>query len=116
MRVTKDIWWAREDSNLQPTDYESAALTIELRARKDSFSIQQTFFHHLDPFFLPKNMEKIIMARHPPFFTLKISRPRLEKLSSPEKETIASGGYPKMKGLLFLDTQNCSLGNGAKKE
>ena len=24
--------WARQGSNLQPTDYESAALTIELRA------------------------------------------------------------------------------------
>jgi hypothetical protein len=26
-------WWAREDSNLQPSDYEPHALTIELRAR-----------------------------------------------------------------------------------
>jgi hypothetical protein len=25
--------WARQDSNLSPTDYESAALTAELRAR-----------------------------------------------------------------------------------
>ena|SRR5438132_13704418 len=25
-------WWARQDSNLGPTDYESAALTAELRA------------------------------------------------------------------------------------
>ena len=25
-------WWARQDLNLQPTDYESAALTIELQA------------------------------------------------------------------------------------
>jgi hypothetical protein len=25
--------WARQDSNLGPTDYESAALTAELRAR-----------------------------------------------------------------------------------
>ncbi len=25
-------WWALQESNLQPTDYESAALTIELRA------------------------------------------------------------------------------------
>ncbi len=23
-------WWAHQDSNLEPTDYESAALTIEL--------------------------------------------------------------------------------------
>ena len=31
-----NIWecrWARQDSNLGPTDYESAALTTELRAR-----------------------------------------------------------------------------------
>src|SRR5437879_10777542 len=25
-------WWARLDSNQEPTDYESAALTVELRA------------------------------------------------------------------------------------
>ena len=30
-------WWALEDSNLQPRDYESPALTIELRAREDSW-------------------------------------------------------------------------------
>ena len=24
------IWWAHEDSNLEPKDYESSALTIEL--------------------------------------------------------------------------------------
>ena len=27
-------WWARQDLNLGPTDYESAALTAELRARQ----------------------------------------------------------------------------------
>jgi hypothetical protein len=27
------FWWARQDLNLGPTDYESAALTAELRAR-----------------------------------------------------------------------------------
>src|SRR5271166_5333696 len=27
------MWWAREDSNLQPDRYERSALTIELRAR-----------------------------------------------------------------------------------
>ncbi len=26
------IWWARQDSNLQPDGYEPPALTIELRA------------------------------------------------------------------------------------
>ena len=25
-------WWARQDSNLQPVDYEPNALTVELRA------------------------------------------------------------------------------------
>ena len=28
-------WWARQDSNLGPTDYEPAALTAELRALLD---------------------------------------------------------------------------------
>ena len=27
------MWWARQDLNLGPTDYESAALTAELRAQ-----------------------------------------------------------------------------------
>lgn len=27
-------WWARQDSNLEPRDYESPALTVELQARK----------------------------------------------------------------------------------
>ena len=30
----KNIWWARQDLNLGPTDYESAALTTELQARR----------------------------------------------------------------------------------
>jgi hypothetical protein len=29
----RNAWWAREDSNLQPSGYEPLALTIELRAR-----------------------------------------------------------------------------------
>jgi hypothetical protein len=32
----EDIWWARKDLNLGPMDYESTALTAELRARRDS--------------------------------------------------------------------------------
>ena len=28
-------WWARQDLNLGPTDYESAALTAELRALRN---------------------------------------------------------------------------------
>src|SRR5215470_2882057 len=32
-RYASEGWWAREDSNLQPSGYEPLALTIELRAR-----------------------------------------------------------------------------------
>ena len=32
---SRDSWWARQDSNLGPTDYESAALTAELRAPRN---------------------------------------------------------------------------------
>jgi hypothetical protein len=32
-------WWARQDLNLGPTDYESAALTAELRARRKTNQI-----------------------------------------------------------------------------
>src|ERR1700686_5806596 len=32
-------WWAHQDLNLEPTDYESAALTVELWARKTQSSI-----------------------------------------------------------------------------
>src|SRR6476469_4260853 len=31
--VCRTVWWARQDSNLQPDRYERPALTIELRAR-----------------------------------------------------------------------------------
>ena len=30
---TEDYWWALQDLNLGPMDYESTALTAELRAR-----------------------------------------------------------------------------------
>jgi hypothetical protein len=33
-RLREAGWWAREDSNLQPSGYEPLALTIELRARR----------------------------------------------------------------------------------
>jgi hypothetical protein len=35
LSAAKDLklWWALQDLNLGPTDYESAALTAELRAR-----------------------------------------------------------------------------------
>ncbi len=32
-------WWAQQDSNLQPKDYESFALTIELWARKLGWTV-----------------------------------------------------------------------------
>ena len=34
--------WARHDSNVEPTDYESAALTIELRAQRNVSSALTT--------------------------------------------------------------------------
>src|SRR3990172_9204476 len=34
----RDSWWAHQDSNLGPTDYESAALTAELWARPSGLS------------------------------------------------------------------------------
>ena len=38
LRVDGGEWWAWEDSNLQPVDYEPNALTIELQARRvDSY-------------------------------------------------------------------------------
>ena len=33
LRDRATAWWARQDSNLQPSGYEPLALTIELRAR-----------------------------------------------------------------------------------
>ena len=33
-------WWARQGSNLGPTDYESSALTAELRARRDCCAVE----------------------------------------------------------------------------
>ncbi len=32
--IRMEVWWALKDLNLRPTDYESAALTAELRARR----------------------------------------------------------------------------------
>ena len=34
LAVETGEWWAWEDSNLQPVDYEPNALTIELQARR----------------------------------------------------------------------------------
>ena len=39
--VLQGIRWARQDLNLRPTDYESAALTTELRARTAASPIER---------------------------------------------------------------------------
>ncbi len=39
----RNAWWAREDSNLQPSGYEPLALTIELRARAVAPAKSHTF-------------------------------------------------------------------------
>jgi hypothetical protein len=36
-------WWARQDLNLGPTDYESAALTAELQALFFEHTTEATF-------------------------------------------------------------------------
>ena len=36
-------WWARKDLNLGPMDYESTALTAELRARLDVKTFYSTW-------------------------------------------------------------------------
>src|SRR5215831_19165415 len=36
-------WWAHQDLNLEPTDYESAALTVELWARKKTSTLELPF-------------------------------------------------------------------------
>ena len=43
-------WWALQDLNLGPTDYESAALTAELRARAHlSYTNHCTFSTEVPP-------------------------------------------------------------------
>src|SRR5690348_15250470 len=41
-----DSWWARRDSNPQPRDYESPALTVELQARTLFNSSQTKHLRH----------------------------------------------------------------------
>ena len=36
----REVWWARQDLNLGPTDYESAALTAELRALSITYRLR----------------------------------------------------------------------------
>jgi hypothetical protein len=43
-------WWARKDSNLGPTDYESAALTAELRARSGGNILPRKEIPHVTRF------------------------------------------------------------------
>ena len=42
------VWWARENSNLQPSGYEPLALTIELRARRRRTVAAQSQAHNAD--------------------------------------------------------------------
>lgn len=37
------IWWALQDLNLGPMDYESTALTAELRALLSDFTVESVF-------------------------------------------------------------------------
>src|SRR5262249_30070329 len=39
------MWWAREDSNLQPDRYERSALTVELRARQAKRGVRPNTMH-----------------------------------------------------------------------
>ncbi len=38
-------WWARQDSNLEPSGYEPLALTIELQARQELSGYLILFFY-----------------------------------------------------------------------
>ena len=40
------VWWAHQDSNLEPTDYESAALTVELWARIQTNRLDKNRLQH----------------------------------------------------------------------
>ena len=40
VKAAWQFWWALQDLNLGPTDYESAALTAELRARDRGLSFE----------------------------------------------------------------------------
>jgi hypothetical protein len=47
-------WWARKDSNLGPRDYESPALTAELRARS---GLKENLLRLLSELFFPKSSQ-----------------------------------------------------------
>ena len=57
------FWWAHQDLNLEPTDYESAALTVELWARETQSSIsthrRQTSDPGLQPQFQRRRMSEV---------------------------------------------------------
>ena len=44
-----EFWWALQDLNLGPIDYESTALTAELRARKGLLAIPRLRFYRQAP-------------------------------------------------------------------
>ena len=39
-RPVSEGWWAHQDLNLEPADYEPAALTVELWARRHKYKSQ----------------------------------------------------------------------------
>lgn len=41
------FWWARQDSNLQPRDYESPALTVAPRARMKKAATEAAALIHV---------------------------------------------------------------------
>src|ERR1700679_2187262 len=55
-------WWALQDLNLQPTDYESAALTIELRAQTLLYQQFTAIFESLNFPPMPNSMPTPILA------------------------------------------------------
>jgi hypothetical protein len=61
--------WARQDLNLGPTDYESAALTAELQARTCNYKPKRNLLHHRDTQFWSFNywvqIGSSILGRNP---------------------------------------------------
>jgi hypothetical protein len=56
------FWWAHQDLNLEPTDYESAALTVELWARKAQSSTEQTSYLGPQPAQLPRMNRSLLSS------------------------------------------------------
>src|ERR1700727_2795254 len=57
--------WARSDSNREPRDYESPALTVELRSRKRHLQRNQRFFPRF-PHFATTTLHRHFVRQKPP--------------------------------------------------